>query len=262
MKEMTTIGLICLRDDLDIEYKIARIEYTEREDGSFSYIFYPCYSVIDLLSPPVFQGIPGLDLDLRKAKYVRDNMVPVFISERAPGKNREDLWKLLENVDMKYLNQLEWLIRTKSRYPGDRFYVKRSSSEHEWHCAEMDAVMDHERARVICKKILDEICFGNDVKASGFSISDNNRKEFHALLISLYRNEMDFHKTRRLAGIRQSAANGNYHGRQRIPIDDTLAIEVFNEFRHHKVTEAEALTRLGISRSTFYRRLKDYAKKR
>lgn len=43
----------------EIEYKIAEIKYTEREDGSFTYNFTPCYSVIDLLSPPVFQGIPG-----------------------------------------------------------------------------------------------------------------------------------------------------------------------------------------------------------
>ena len=40
MKEMTTTGLICLRDDLDIEYKIARIEFSEREDESFYLCFH------------------------------------------------------------------------------------------------------------------------------------------------------------------------------------------------------------------------------
>ncbi|MHB8964007.1 MAG: hypothetical protein ACYC5K_12750 [Saccharofermentanales bacterium] len=158
---------------------------------------------------------------------------------------------------MKYLNQLEWLIRTKTRYSGDRLYVKKISSDDECHRVEMDESLEHERARVVCKKFLEVICFGNDVKANGFSISDNNRKEFNALLISLYRNEMEFHKTRRLAGIRQAAANGSYHGRQRILIDDTLAIEVISAFRRHKITEAEALNRLGISRSTFFRRLKE-----
>ena len=107
MREVTTSGLICLRDDLDIEYKIARIDFIEREDESFTYVITPCYEVIDLLGPPHFQGIPGLNLDLRKPRYVRDNLVPVFISERSPGKNREDLWQLLDHVGMKHLNQLE-----------------------------------------------------------------------------------------------------------------------------------------------------------
>ena len=138
MKEMKTTGIICLSDDLHIEYKIAKIEYTERDDDSFTYVFTPYYNVIDLLSPPVFQGIPGLDLDLRKPEYVRENTIPVFISERAPNKNRENLWELLENEEMKYLNQLEWLIRTKMQYSGDRLYVKKISVDDEKQCIELD----------------------------------------------------------------------------------------------------------------------------
>lgn len=258
MKEIMTTGLICLCDDLDIEYKIARIDYTEREDESFTYVFRPYYNVIDLLSPHIFQGIPGLDLDLRKSEYVRENMIPVFISERTPGANREDLWSLLANVDMNYLNQLEWLIRTKTRYSGDRLYVRELSADDDKHCIELDGSIEHDRASIICRKILREICLGNDVNAYGFSINDNNRKEFYSLLILLYRNEIGFQKKKRLSGIRQSAANGRYRGRQRIPIDDTLMIEVINKFRHRKITEAQALKKLGISRSTFYRRLKEY----
>lgn len=261
MKEITNTGLICLRDDLDIEYKIAKIEYTECENESFTYVFTPYYDVIDLLSPSVFQGIPGLDLDLRKPEYVRKNMIPVFISERAPNKNREDLWQLLENAEMKYLNQLEWLIRTKTRYPGDRLYVKRLSADDEKHCIELEESIEYERARVICKRILKAICYGNDVKANGYSIDDSNRKGFYFLLISLYRNEIDYSRNKQLEGIRKSAAMGNYRGRQRIQIDDTKAIEVINRFRHGKITEADALEKLGISRSTFYRKLKEYESK-
>lgn len=72
-----------------------------------------------------FQGIPGLDLDLKKKSYTRENVIPVFISERAPAKNREDLWELLEKCDMQYLNPVEWLIRTNTQYPGDKLFVKR-----------------------------------------------------------------------------------------------------------------------------------------
>jgi hypothetical protein len=261
MKEMTTTGLICLRDDLDIEYKIAKIVYTEREDESFTYVFTPYYNVIDLLSPPVFQGIPGLDLDLRKPDYVRENSIPVFISERAPGKNREDLWELLKNAQMKYLNQLEWLIRTKTRYPGDRLYVKKLSADDEKQCVELKESIKHERARAICNRLLKAICYGHDVKANGYWIDDSNRKEFYSLLISLYQNEIDYPRSKRIEGIRRSAVEGNYRGRQRIQIDDTKAIEVFNKFRRGKTTEAEALEKLGISRATFYRRLKEHKKK-
>ena len=100
---------------------IVEIEYTEREDESFFYKITPNYSVISLLSEKDFQGIPGLNLDLKKESYIRENIVPVFISERTPGENREDLWVLLESCNMRYLNRLEWLIRTKTRYSGDSF---------------------------------------------------------------------------------------------------------------------------------------------
>jgi hypothetical protein len=248
VKEVTTTGLICLCDDLDIEYKIAKITYVEREDESFSYTFELYYPVIDLLSPPVFQGIPGLDLDLRKPVYIRENIIPVFISERSPGKNRDDLWELLESVGMKYLNQLEWLIRTDTQYFGDRLYVRRYSAEDEKHGVELDEPSEPERAKVICKKILDVICQGHDVKAGGFSIDDSNRKAFYSLLISLYKGEIESIRKKRLDGIQKSAAEGHYRGRRRIQIDDTIAFEVFSGFRRGKITEAEALEKLGISR--------------
>ena len=69
-----------------------------------------------------------MDLDLKKELYIRENITPVFISERAPGKNREDLWELLKQCDMQYLNQLEWLIRTDTRYSGDKLFVQRPES--------------------------------------------------------------------------------------------------------------------------------------
>ena len=125
MKEAVTSGVICLDGEYDFTYYIADIKYTEREDESFCYEITPNYSVIDLLTTEYFQGIPGLDLGLKKKSYIRENVVPVFISERTPGENREDLWELLKECDMQYLNRLEWLIRTKTRYSGDGMYVCR-----------------------------------------------------------------------------------------------------------------------------------------
>lgn len=70
-----------------------------------------------------------MDLDLRKKEYIRRNRVPVFISERTPSKNRENLIELLDACGMDYLNRLEWLIRTDTRYAGDSLYVCRWEDE-------------------------------------------------------------------------------------------------------------------------------------
>lgn len=260
MRENTTKGLICLRDDYEIEYKIALITYTEREDESFTYTFRPYYNVIDLLQPPVFQGIPGLNLDLKRECYVRENRIPVFISERTPGKNREDLWELLEAVGMEYLDPLEWLIRTDMRYPGDRFYVRRYSPQDDSRCVRLGNENQAERASTYSRYLLDLICQGHDVRAEFYQIDDSNRKEYYHLLMTMYRKEADYLKNKRIEGIRQSAACGNYRGRVRIQIDEVKAEEVFGLFEKNKISEEEALKRLEISRATFYRRLREFRK--
>lgn len=66
MREIVTRGTVCLDDEYGFTYCIAEIRYTEREDESFRYEISPHYSVIGLLTERDFQGIPGLDLSLRK----------------------------------------------------------------------------------------------------------------------------------------------------------------------------------------------------
>ena len=191
MRELTTTGLICVRDDYGIEYVVSKISYTVREDESYKYVFTPNYSVIDLLTYNEYQGIPGLKMELRKEEYVRENMVPVFISERSPNKNREDLWELLAEVGLDYHNQLEWLIRTDTRYSGDRFYVKRFTEADEKHCVVIDEPSYEERALSYCKRVLDVVCAGHDVQTENYLIDDSNRKQFYHLLTTLYRSEYE-----------------------------------------------------------------------
>ena len=71
MREIVTRGDICLNDEYNLTYKVADITYTEREDESFVYEIKPNYSVISLLNSKDFQGIPGLDMDLKKEIYIR-----------------------------------------------------------------------------------------------------------------------------------------------------------------------------------------------
>ena len=255
MKEITTRGDICLNDEYNFTYKVADIRFTEREDESFTYEIRPNYSVISLLETKDFQGIPGLDLDLKKESYIRENVVPVFISERSPGKNREDLWSLLQACVMQYLNRLEWLIRTNTQYSGDKLFVQRPEDK----TIEVDSVNClGNRSAVICRKILEIICYGNSVITPLLRIDDTNRKQYFVLLKALYRTERKFLDAQRKAGIAASAKNENYKGRERIKLDKLAAQEIFLDYQAKKLNSTNASEKLGISKSTFLRRYKEY----
>ena len=45
--------------------QVGRITYEEFENEEFQYIISPFWPIIDTLSTRVFQGIPGIDMDLR-----------------------------------------------------------------------------------------------------------------------------------------------------------------------------------------------------
>lgn len=255
MREIVTRGDICLKDDYNLTYKVADICYTEREDESFVYEINPVYSVISLLDAKDFQGIPGLDLDVKKKSYIRENVIPVFISERTPAKNREDLWTLLKECDMQYLNQLEWLIRTNTQYTGDKLFVKRPEDK----TIVIDCISNlGDRSAVICRKMLESICYGSKVVSPSLIIDDKNRKQYYDLLMALYSTERKFLNSRRNNGIAQSAKNGNYKGRTRIKIDKLAAQEIFLDYQSKKINSTEAAGKLGISNSTFLRRYREY----
>lgn len=257
MRSIQTKGIICIRDDLDFEYQVSYIEYTEWEDETYCYLFRPDYSVIDLLPDSVFQGIPGLNLDLRKPEYVRKNMVPTFISERTPGPNREDLWELLERYGMDHLNRLEWLIRTDMRYCGDPLYVKRYEEKEPDFIIDLSKLEQTESRSVnIQRKMLESICSGAMIDMQNYRIDDSNRLQYYTLLMMLYRKEKSYLESRKKAGIQRAAKEGKYKGRRPVQIPEPEWLEVAAKFRSKKITEEQALKRLGISRSTFYRRLK------
>lgn len=252
MNPHTTQALICLKDDLGIEYVICRVEYRVWESEEFEYRFMPLYSVIDLLDPGIFQGIPGIDLDRRKPVYVRKNIVPTFISERSPGSSREELWKLLEDCNMQYLNQLEWLARTNTHYAGDRLYVRKTTSPYE-----SDITFDKLKRTVdIQKRLLEYICAGRTFSYEGFGIDDSNRSVCYNLLYRLFRRENGRIRNLQADGIRRAKADGKYQGRKPIMIDDPAFNEVASKYKNKQIGANDAAKKLGISLSTFYRRLK------
>ncbi len=257
MKEMVTAGVICMDDEFDFTYCIAKIRYIESEDESYRYEITPNYSVISLLSEKQFQGIPGLDLSLRKKTYIRENVVPVFISERSPGENREDLWVLLEECNMQYLNRLEWLIRTDTRYSGDGFYVCKMD-EKNLKVSSIDELGD--RSSAISRKVLEVICSGGEVATKDFVIDDSNRKAYYELFMAMYRTERKYLDDRRRAGIKEAAMQGRYVGRTRIKIDTMELHEIFEEYETGKISGRDAAQKLKISASTFFRRYREYKK--
>ena len=104
---------------------VAQIDYQEFDEENFQYVISPYWEIVDGLPASVFQGIPGIDMDLRLKDYYRVNYIPTFITERTPPENREDLWELLESVDLDYYDRFEWLLRTKMRAANDNLIVER-----------------------------------------------------------------------------------------------------------------------------------------
>lgn len=257
MDSIETTGLIVLTDNLHIEYKIAKVVYTEYENGEFKYDFYPYYSVIDLLGPDLFQGIPGLNLDKRKTCYTRKNVVPTFISERAPSKNRENLWELLEEVGMDYLNQLEWLIRTDTHYSGDRLYVRRFELSDEKQKVEYPVSTSNYRAKNMSHDLLVHICHGDDILLERAEINDTNRLAFYCILFNMYKNESEYRNSRLREGVAVAKEKGLYRGRKKKKISLPKIYEVRKKLKNGDITEEQAMKKLGVSRATMFRRFKE-----
>lgn len=255
----TVDALICLQDDFGLEYAVSEIEYKVWKNNEFEYRFRPNYSVIELLDSSVFQGIPGIDLEMRKKEYVRRNTVPTFISERAPASNREELWKLLEDYGMEYLNQLEWLIKTDTKYIGDRLYVRKAKENEFADTVNIDSELSSlKRSCDIQRTILKNICLGLTVEYSGLIIDNSNRKICYDLLYRLWGRESERLKKLQSDGIDRAKKSGKYRGRKAIPADDTKLYEVCRKYKSRRITAEEAAKLLNMSTSTFYRRIKKF----
>lgn len=251
MNNIKSVGLICVRDELNIEYVVSKIEYVLNEDETFQYIFTPYYDVTDLLKPSIFQGIPGLELELRKEVYERNNILPTFISERVPSKKREDYNELLESLKLEYMDPIEYLIRTNQIYSGDSLYVKRFE--------ERENIVIDEKKKYnnfgLFKIILDNIAKGNKV-----SLEDGtkiNTPEVFAALKLLYSKTYKDILAKQQKGIEFAKENGKYKGRKPQKVDRLQFLEVNEKVEKGLFTAKEAAKKLGISIDKYYRFRKD-----
>ena len=268
MKSHKSEGEICLDGPCGLVYSIGVIAYIVFEDESFRYEFSPNWPVIDLLNPPEFQGVPGFDLDTRKDVYVRDNITPTFIAERAPSENREGLWQLLEEVGMDYLDKVEWLVRTDTRYIGDGLYLRRiekktsgagvtgpAGTVRPIELADtIDAAQNSMAAELA---LLRTLCAGGPIVMADNELGLEARRALYVALKAMLEKSQVFREAKRVEGVKKAAARGVYAGRKRKALDPLVLAETLDMYEAGILDAAAAAKRLGISQATFFRRLKE-----
>lgn len=263
-------GIIKLVYKQDIKFNICKITYEVHENG-YQYIFEPYYDIIDALPSNIYQGIPGLNLDKRKERYYRVNIIPVFISERAIGKNRENMYEELNELGMDSLIQLEWLIRTNKSYSGDNLIVERYRTPMRINDVKKEDLMygdylDNETLLLEnsgkTKELLKLIGSGVDINCQNLKINNINRAGCLQMLIYQYELELKKRKEIQKEGILKAKENKVYKGRKKITVDDILLEEVIKKIDLKLIDMKEAMRLTKIkSRSTLYRKIKEFKNK-
>lgn len=253
---------------------IAQIDFQEYDEENFQYVISPYWEIIDGLPASVFQGIPGIDLELRLEKYYRVNYIPTFIAERTPSENREDLWELLEKVDMDYYDRFEWLLRTTMRSANDNLIVERrrqSQVEEEYYEGVLNSLQYGDRVIVdSLESISDTVSgFSDEIftaVTNGIDIIDRQgnglvnclaRAALASVLLTQKQLKRHEQGEKRRKGIEQAKIEGKYTGRKPIEVDEQVLRQVNQEWKDGLITLEEAMQRTKIgSKSTFYRKVR------
>ena len=254
---------------------VAQIDYQEFDEENFQYVISPYWEIVDGLPASVFQGIPGIDMDLRLKDYYRVNYIPTFIAERTPSESREDLWELLESVNLDYYDRFEWLLRTKMRAANDNLIVERRRIEEtvgQFTCGIISGLQYGDKVIVESMETIADTTAGltdgmfnivtsgiDVVTESGQVLVDSmTRAAMIPYMVAqriMSRRERISHQQ---AGIEQAKKDGKYAGRKPTPVDENVLRQVAKELDEGIITVEEAMKRTKInSRSTFYRKLRN-----
>ena len=257
---------------------VAQIDYQEFDEENFQYVISPYWDIVDGLPASVFQGIPGIDMDLRLKDYYRVNYVPTFIAERTPSESREDLWELLKSVDLDYYDRFEWLLRTKMRAANDNLIVERRRIEETVEELVDGVILGLQYGdKLIANSIesmansvagLSDIMF--NIVTRGIDVITENGQ---VLVDAMARSSMvPYIITQRImarreravnhqAGIDQAKKEGKYVGRKPTPVDENVLRQVARELEDGIISVEDAMKRTKInSRSTFYRKVRGLKK--
>lgn len=253
---------------------VAQIDYQEFDEENFQYVISPYWEIIDGLPSSVFQGIPGIDMELRLERYYRVNYIPTFITERTPSENREDLWEILESVGLDYYDRFEWLLRTTMRSANDNLIVERrrvSEIVEEFTTGilpalqygdkivvdSMEAIAD--TAAGFTDRIFTVVTNGVDIiTQSGQVLVDaETRAAMVPIVVTQRMITRREHVVNRRDGIEQAKKDGKYTGRKPIEVDKKVLRQVNQELKDGLITVEEAMRRTKIgSKSTFYRKVR------
>ncbi len=253
---------------------VAQIDYQEFDEENFQYVISPYWEIVDGLPASVFQGIPGIDMDLRLKDYYRVNYIPTFISERTPSEGREDLWELLESVGLDYYDRFEWLLRTSMRAANDNLIVERRRMEETVKQFASGVISGLQYGDKVIVESLETIAdttagladgmFGivaggvDVITQSGQVLVDAmTRAAMIPYMITQRIISRRERATNRQEGIEQAKKKGKYTGRKPIEVDENALRQVARELDEGLITVEEAMKRVKInSRSTFYRKLR------
>ena len=253
---------------------VAQIDYQEFDEENFQYVITPYWEIIDRLPASVFQGIPGIDMDLRLERYYRVNYIPTFIAERTPSENREDLWELLEAVGLDYYDRFEWLLRTTMRAANDNLIVerRRASQVVESFTSGMLSTLQYGDKVIVdsMEAIADTAAGFADgiftVVTNGVDIISQNgqvlvdtttRAAMVPIVVTQRMITRREHAAHRRDGIERAKKDGRYTGRKPIEVDEKVLRQVNRELKDGLITVEEAMRRTKIgSKSTFYRNLR------
>lgn len=253
---------------------VAQIDYQEFDEENFQYVISPYWEIIDGLPPSVFQGIPGIDMELHLQQYYRVNYIPTFITERTPSENREDLWEILESVNLDYYDRFEWLLRTTMRAANDNLIVERRRASQVVEAYKegilsslqygdklvvdsMEAIAD--TAAGFADDIFTVVTCGVDVisKNGQVLIDAVARASIVPVAVTQRIIARREYAARRRNGIEQAKKAGKYMGRKPIEVDEEILRKVNLELKDGLITIEEAMRRAKIgSKSTFYRKVR------
>ena len=274
------VGIIKVYDRYNRNYSIGEIIFERYDDQNFQYIIKPYWKFIDYVPKGLFHGIPGIDMDLRKDAYYRVNMTPTFISMRTPSESRENVRELMRQVGLDYYDRFEWLLRSEMKCGDDNLIVVRKPSDnqriqnlenvknrylHPEDVIEIDNLSNMQSSNAKLVEDLFSLLHSGVqiyIRNECRYIDDNERKTMLYLLRNMLECIDRNNKNRREEGIKIAKQNGKYSGRKPIEVDEQLLKQVSIAFLNNRMTEKEAMSKLGIlSRSTFYRRIKTYRQK-
>lgn len=269
-----SVGIIKATDKMNYQYNIGEVSYERFDDQNFQYVFQPYWKLIEHLSEDVFDGIPGIDTGVKKEKYYRVNMTPSFISKRTPSASRENVRELMEEVGLDYYDRFEWLLRTDKRCGDDNLLVVRKRMQ----SVEFDCVSD---------EIINQVQPGDTIVLDKLSDISSNRSQFAPTLFRMIQSGVTIHikednvilsiensnplyilerlmkyekayMTRmQKIGVEKAKEKGKYKGRKKIAVDEFMFKDIVERFEKGTITEKQAIESCGVSRSTFYRRIRE-----